>query len=79
MVGTGTALIGGAIYGATVGAASTASGTGLETYFTGLIGGGIGFMNLKIQHPFNSYFNKNFNNLKTDIKNWSEWNQPSIR
>ena len=78
MAGTATLLIAGTVYGATTGAAMSTVGGGLEAYFTGLIGGGIGggigYTNLKIQHPFQSYLNKNFKDLSTDIKDWSKMN-----
>ncbi len=65
----------GVVYGTTVGIASTVSGTGLEAFGSGLIGGGIGggaiVGGIKLQHPFERYYNNNFQDLQTDIKNWA--------
>jgi hypothetical protein len=78
VAGTAGLFGAGIIYGASAGASATLSGSGLEAYFTGLIGGGIGggigAYNIKLNHPFDNYFNKNFKDLKVDIKNWSNDN-----
>ena len=77
-VGAGIIFIGGVIYGVSAGISATLSGSGLEAYFSGLIGGGIGgaicLYNIKLHHPFDNYFNKDFKNLKVDIKKWSDNN-----
>lgn len=70
-----TSLGVGAYYGATVGIGMTATGTGLEAFGSGLVGGGAIVGGIKFQHPFEKYFNKDFKNLKTDIKSWSENNK----
>ena len=78
VLGTAGLFGAGIIYGASAGASATLSGSGLEAYASGLIGGGIGggtmLYNIKINHPFDNYFNKNFKDLKVDIKNWSNNN-----
>ena len=78
VLGTAGLFGAGIIYGASAGASATLSGSGLEAYFSGLIGGGIGggtmLYNIKLNHPFDNYFNKNFKDLKADIKNWSDNN-----
>ena len=74
VLGTAGLFGAGIIYGASAGASATLSGSGLEAYFSGLIGGGIGAYNIKSNHPFDNYFNKNFKDLKVDIKNWSNNN-----
>jgi hypothetical protein len=82
VAGTAGLFGAGIIYGASAGASATLSGSGLEAYASGLIGGGIGggtmLYNIKLNHPFDNYFNKNFKDLKVDIKNWSNDN-PSLK
>ena len=80
-VGLTTGVIYGTTTGVSIGANMAATGTGLEALFTGVIGGAVGgapaatgYSLLKLQHPFEKYYNNNFNNLKTDIKNWAEQN-----
>ncbi len=80
-VGALTLAGAGASYGATVGIGTTSTGSGLESFFTGLIGGGIGggigLTSLKLQHPFETYFNKNFKGLASDIQQWTTQNPSS--
>ncbi len=79
----------GVYYGATTGISmmgqpAVTTGTGLEGLASVVLGGGLGgiagggttLYNLQIQHPFEAYFNKDFKNLQTDIKNWSQENPP---
>lgn len=60
------------------------SASALESFFNtvilsgGAVGGAVGGKELiKLNHPFDNYFNKNFKDLKVDIKNWSNDN-PSL-
>jgi hypothetical protein len=80
-IGASGLFVAGAYYGATVGIGATTTGNGLEAFGSGLIGGGIGggaiVGGIKIQHPFEAYFNKDFKGLQTDIKNWAKENSPT--
>ena len=55
-------------------AAGGAAGGAVGGAVGGAAGFGTGYYNLQIQHPFNTYFNKDFKNLKIDIKKWSDNN-----
>jgi hypothetical protein len=50
----------------------------LEAFGSGLIGGGIGggaiVGGIKLQHPFEKYFNSNYKGLQDDILKWSRDN-----
>jgi hypothetical protein len=86
VVGTSTLLIAAAMYGAGLGSNATATGTGLQSYFSGGLGGalggaiggalgfGSGYYLLDKNHPFVNYFDNDFKGLQTDIKNWSQQN-----
>ena len=85
----GLAIYGGMVgvnIASTQAAINSTATTSLGAFFNGLIGAGIGagvgavvgggsiLSGIKFQHPFEKYYNKDFNNLQSDIIDWSSKN-----
>ena len=71
VAGTAATAVTFGVAGAAFGVSTVGVGaSNMAGYGAGLVGGGMILNNIAVQHPFNSYVDKNYNGLVDDIQQW---------